>query len=146
MCRSRFLDLGTSWRWVVSLMPRPLYPRRTSPRYPLDRRLGGPQNRSGRCGEENILESTKTRTPTSRYTDRAIPALQCNILHDISIVGLARVSGPFAVDVSLGLRLGFHMHPERGGTGNGCRLEFGSFLVRTSAGEPILLHRFPQSL
>jgi hypothetical protein len=26
-----------------------------SPRYPLDRRLGGPQNQSGRRGEEKIL-------------------------------------------------------------------------------------------
>jgi len=33
-----FLSLGTSWRWVDSFTPRPLYP----PRYPLDRRLGGP--------------------------------------------------------------------------------------------------------
>jgi hypothetical protein len=38
-----FLDIGTSWRWVVSFTPRPLYPRGKSPRYPLDRRLGGPQ-------------------------------------------------------------------------------------------------------
>jgi len=30
-------------------MPRPLYPRRKSPRYPLDRRLDGTQNR---CEEE----------------------------------------------------------------------------------------------
>jgi hypothetical protein len=28
-----------------------------SPRYPLDRRLGGPQSRSGRFGEEKILDS-----------------------------------------------------------------------------------------
>jgi hypothetical protein len=34
----RFLDLGTSWRLVV----RSLYPWGKSPRYPLDRRLGGP--------------------------------------------------------------------------------------------------------
>jgi hypothetical protein len=47
-----FLDLGTSWRRVVSFTPRPLYPRVKSSRYPLDRRLGGPQNRSRRCGEE----------------------------------------------------------------------------------------------
>jgi hypothetical protein len=40
---STILDLGTRWRWVVSFMPRPLYPR-----YPLDRRLGGPKSRSGR--------------------------------------------------------------------------------------------------
>jgi len=35
---------GTRWRWVVSFMPRLLYPRNKSPRYPLDRGLGGPQN------------------------------------------------------------------------------------------------------
>jgi hypothetical protein len=29
---------------VVSFTPLPLYPRGKSPRYPLDRRLGGPQN------------------------------------------------------------------------------------------------------
>jgi hypothetical protein len=32
----------------------------------LDRRLGGPQSRSGRSGEEKILEPTGTRTPTPR--------------------------------------------------------------------------------
>jgi hypothetical protein len=31
---------------VVSFTPRSLYPREKSPRYPLDRRLGGPQSRS----------------------------------------------------------------------------------------------------
>jgi hypothetical protein len=36
------------------------------PRYPLDRRLGGPQSRSGRFGEENILDTIGTRTPTPR--------------------------------------------------------------------------------
>jgi hypothetical protein len=41
----RFLDLGTSW-WVVSFTLRPLYPPGWSPRYPFDRRLGEPQNRS----------------------------------------------------------------------------------------------------
>jgi hypothetical protein len=45
---STILDLSTSWRWVVSFTPRPLYPRGNSPRYPLDRRLGKPQSRSGR--------------------------------------------------------------------------------------------------
>jgi hypothetical protein len=42
-------------------MPRPLYPR-----YPLDRRLGGPKIRSGRRGEEKILDPIGTRTPTPR--------------------------------------------------------------------------------
>jgi hypothetical protein len=31
--------------------PRPLYPQGKNHRYPLDRRLGGPQSRSGRGGE-----------------------------------------------------------------------------------------------
>jgi hypothetical protein len=34
------------------------------PRYPLNRRLGGPQSRFGRLGEDKILDPTGTRTPT----------------------------------------------------------------------------------
>jgi hypothetical protein len=34
-----FFDLGTRWRWVVSFMPRPLYPQGKSPCYPLDRSI-----------------------------------------------------------------------------------------------------------
>jgi hypothetical protein len=57
ICGSRcidpcFLDLGTSWRWVISFTPWPFYPQRKSPRYPLDRMLGRPQNQSGRHEEE----------------------------------------------------------------------------------------------
>jgi hypothetical protein len=48
----RILGLGTRWRWVVGFTPRPLYPQGRSPWYPLYRRLGGPQSRSGRGGEE----------------------------------------------------------------------------------------------
>jgi hypothetical protein len=46
-----YLDLGTSWRWVVGFTPG-------------DRRLGMPQSRSGRCREEKIRDPTGTRTPT----------------------------------------------------------------------------------
>jgi len=35
------LNLGTRWRWVFSFTHRPLCPR-----YPLDMRMGRPQNRS----------------------------------------------------------------------------------------------------
>jgi hypothetical protein len=49
---------------VFNFTPRPLYHRGKRPRYPLDRRLGGPQSRSGRFGEEKILDPTGTRTPT----------------------------------------------------------------------------------
>jgi hypothetical protein len=48
----RIPDLGTRWRRVFSFMPRPLYAQGKSPCYPLDRRLGGPQSRSRRGGEE----------------------------------------------------------------------------------------------
>jgi hypothetical protein len=38
---------------VVSFTPLSLYPRGKSHRYPLDRRLGGPQSRSGLRGRKN---------------------------------------------------------------------------------------------
>jgi hypothetical protein len=47
-----FFDLGTRCRRVVNFTPRPLYPQGNRPWYPLDRRLGGPQSRSGHGGEE----------------------------------------------------------------------------------------------
>jgi hypothetical protein len=45
-CNPTILDLGT---------PRPLYPRGNGSQYPLNRRLGGSQSRSGRSGEEKYL-------------------------------------------------------------------------------------------
>jgi hypothetical protein len=32
----RILDLGNRWRWVVSFMPRPLYPKGKSPPVPIE--------------------------------------------------------------------------------------------------------------
>jgi hypothetical protein len=52
-CLTNFLELGTSRRWVVSFTLRSLNLQGKSPRYPLDRMLGGPQSPSGRRGEEN---------------------------------------------------------------------------------------------
>jgi hypothetical protein len=51
---------------VVSFTTRPLYPRGRNSRYPLDRRLGGPQNRSERRAKEKILDPTGTRIPPHR--------------------------------------------------------------------------------
>jgi hypothetical protein len=48
---TRTLD-GVEWS---APRPLPFYLRGNSPRYPLDRRLGGPQSRFGRCGEEQNL-------------------------------------------------------------------------------------------
>jgi hypothetical protein len=64
---------------VVSFTLRLLYPRGKSPQYPLDRKLRGPQSRSGRHAEIKILALTGTRNRTpwssspvaSRYIDCA---------------------------------------------------------------------------
>jgi hypothetical protein len=67
-----FFDLGTSWRWVVSFTPLPLYPR-----YPLDKKLGGPQSQSGRRGENSCPHRDSNSDPVvvqpvaSRYTNYA---------------------------------------------------------------------------
>jgi hypothetical protein len=93
MYRPTFSWPHSSWRWVVSFTPRPLYPRGKSPWFPLDKRLGGPQNWSGRLGEEKILDrigaqnsnSSVIQPIASRYTNCAILApnvviCQINIL------------------------------------------------------------------
>jgi hypothetical protein len=57
-------------------MPRPLYSRKKIPLFPLDRRLGGPQNRPGRRGEEKHLVSTGTELRPPRVsTAVAIPTV-----------------------------------------------------------------------
>jgi hypothetical protein len=48
---------------VSQLHPPNSKPPEKSPRYSLDRRLGGPQNRSGRCGEEKHLAPAENPTP-----------------------------------------------------------------------------------
>jgi hypothetical protein len=44
------LYLGSGWRWVVNIMPRPLFTQERT-LCPLIRRLGGSQSRSGHLGE-----------------------------------------------------------------------------------------------
>jgi hypothetical protein len=72
-----FLDLGTRLRWVVSFTTRPLNPQGKSPRYPLDRRLGGSRSRSGRGVEEKnsqplpgIETQTSDRPARSQWTNK----------------------------------------------------------------------------
>jgi len=48
----RYLNLGTRWSSVASLTHRPLYPWGKRPSYPLSKRLGGLQFRSGCWREE----------------------------------------------------------------------------------------------
>jgi hypothetical protein len=51
--------------WSAS-RPGHFNPRGKSPRYPFDRWLGGPQNQSGRLGEEKIFDPTGTHIETVR--------------------------------------------------------------------------------
>jgi hypothetical protein len=72
---STILVLGNKCRWVVSFTPRPLYLRGKSPRFPLYRRLGGPQSSAGYCGDSpagNRIPAVQS--VASQYTDWAIPA------------------------------------------------------------------------
>jgi hypothetical protein len=77
---------------MVSFTRLPLYPRGKSLRYPLDRRLSGPQSRFGWHGEVKILATTGTRTPipwssspvASRYTGPlCIPNKQFNYFYAV---------------------------------------------------------------
>jgi len=45
-------NLGTRWRWVVSIMPQMLYSQGKCLHYPLYRRMGGPKNWSRHIGED----------------------------------------------------------------------------------------------
>jgi hypothetical protein len=71
-----FHDHDTRGGWGVSLTPRPIFaPGKT--RYPLYRRLGGPQGRSGQVRKISPPPRFNPRTVqpvASRYTDWAIPA------------------------------------------------------------------------
>jgi hypothetical protein len=74
----RFLDLGTSWRWVVSFMPWPLYHLGKSLWYPLDRRLSGPQSQYGWFYQDSNSNPSVILLVASRYTLCAIPSPTSN--------------------------------------------------------------------
>ena len=62
--------------WVVNATPRPLTPGKET-RYPLYRRLGGPQGRSEWCGKSRPppgFGPLTVQLVASRYTDSANPA------------------------------------------------------------------------
>jgi hypothetical protein len=66
----RIFKVGSRWRRMGSFTHRPLYPPGKRPRYPLDRRLCGPQRRSGRRGEENPpIRETKCISTVGRGSE-----------------------------------------------------------------------------
>jgi hypothetical protein len=74
----RILDLGTSWR-SDSRSCRFITGERAL-RCPLDRRLGGPQNRYGRYGKQKDLSTIGTRTPTPRPCSNLVISLPARLL------------------------------------------------------------------
>jgi hypothetical protein len=56
-----FFTIGEKRGWVVNTSTRPLYPGKET-RYPLYRRLGGPQGRSGRVRRNNSTPACDPRT------------------------------------------------------------------------------------
>jgi hypothetical protein len=69
-------NLGTRRRCVVSFTQRQIYYQRKILRYPLEKRLGGPQSQSGRGGEEKevfslllpVIESRSSSPKPSHYS------------------------------------------------------------------------------
>jgi hypothetical protein len=59
----RILDLGTTWKWVISFTPRPLYSQEKNRWFPLNRMLGESQSRSGRGREEKNSQSLQGLEP-----------------------------------------------------------------------------------
>lgn len=65
------LNFGTRWRRVVSLKTQQLYFRGKNSRYPLTRRLDGPQKRSGRF-EEQKNPSTRRNANRGQSSPRSL--------------------------------------------------------------------------
>jgi hypothetical protein len=73
---------------VVSQLHAPnAKPPEKSPRYSLDRRLGGPQNRPGSCGEEKHVPPAANPNPAVQpvarrdATDTGVIGMECTQLH-----------------------------------------------------------------
>jgi hypothetical protein len=95
---SEIIDLGTKRMWVVRFTPRPLYHQRKSPRYPLYTRLGGPQNRSGRCGIERYQMPIPGIEPRpSRSQPVAIPTEILRLIIKLYIIVKVHIIGESVV-------------------------------------------------
>jgi hypothetical protein len=67
MYSSTIIDLGTRWRWVVSFMPRPLYPDEKAP---VTHWIGGwitPELVWTLLSGEKYLALARSRTPAAQH-------------------------------------------------------------------------------
>jgi hypothetical protein len=69
---------NSTFLYLVSFTVRPLYSRGKSLQYTLNRKLGGPQSRSGPCGEEREIF-------TRKRTQAAQPLARHYIYRDVQI-------------------------------------------------------------
>jgi hypothetical protein len=102
---------------VVSFTPRPLYPQGKSPWYPLDRKLGEPQSRSGRGGEEKNSQPPPAIEPSNLDRPARSPALyrlSCHgslvILHSCKFrngLNIPQISGQWKINYFLFSQMSF---------------------------------------
>jgi len=71
---------------VVSFTPQPIYSRGKSPPYPLDRKLGGPQSRSGRGGEEKRIPSFPPQELNPGRPARNLFSILTEVIHPPKLV------------------------------------------------------------
>jgi hypothetical protein len=80
--------------WVVNATPRPIYPRKDT-WYPLYRRLGGPQGRSGQVQKISPppgLDPLTVQPVASRYTDCARATYKPSVIVIIIIINIIIIS------------------------------------------------------
>jgi hypothetical protein len=67
--RAKFtiINLGTTWKWIISFTPRPVYPREKSEWYPLKRKLRGLRNQSGHFAERKSVACTGNQSTIPRF-------------------------------------------------------------------------------
>jgi hypothetical protein len=80
LCSSRYFNMRTTWEWMASLMPWPLYPYRKSPHFPLNRLVGVPQSMYGCFGDGYFAPTgiqTLTHPTCNLVTIMTAPPIKC---------------------------------------------------------------------